>query len=168
MYPTRRLVMNVLPVLSVRVIKSFLEVKQMNSQNFKNHRRFHPIYHFFLSLLLLVTVVGVIILVIRDGISLTNILILAITVFISIAFYLFRAYPLKAQDRAIRAEENLRHYVLRGELLDSRLALGQILALRFASDAEFSELSKKAASENISPEDIKKAIKNWKGDFDRV
>lgn len=140
----------------------------MSSQNFSNHRRFHPIYHYFLSLILLVTLIGITVLVIREGLSLSSILILLIFVYITISFFLIRSYPLKAQDRAIKAEENLRHYVMTGQLLDARLSFAQITALRFASDAEFPELCQKAASQNLSSDDIKKAINNWKGDYDRV
>jgi hypothetical protein len=142
--------------------------KQMDNQNFKNHARMHPLYHYILSLLLLSTLVGAVILVIREGFSLSSVLIFAIVVSLLIVGIVARTYPLKAQDRAIRAEENLRHFVLTGKLLDSKLTVGQIIALRFASDEEFLELSQKAASQNLSPADIKKAIKNWKADHYRV
>ena len=79
-----------------------------------------------------------------------------------------RTFPLKAQDRAIRAEENLRHFALTGKLLDSRLAPLQIVALRFASDAEFPALAKQAADNSMAPGDIKKAVKNWRADTYRV
>ncbi|MEH7484661.1 DUF6526 family protein, partial [Neobacillus drentensis] len=135
------------------------------NQNYQNHRRFHPLFHYILSLLLLLTLVGAIWLIIRNGISLSTILFLAIVIILAIMFLLIRQYPLKAQDRAIRAEENLRHYVLTGKLLDARLTIGQIIALRFASDAELPELSEKAASQNLSPDEIKKQITNWKADY---
>lgn len=138
------------------------------NQNYNNHRRFHPLFHYILSLLLLLTLVGAIWFIIRNGVSLSAILYLAIVVILAIMFLLIRQYPLKAQDRAIRAEENLRHYVLTGKLLDERLTIGQITALRFASDAELPELSAKAASQNLSPDDIKKQIINWKADYYRV
>lgn len=86
---------------------------------------------------------------------------------LSIAYYA-RVFALKAQDRAIRAEENLRHYVLSGKLLDSRLSLGQIIALRFASDGEFAELARKAAAEGTKPDEIKRAIRSWRPDTHRV
>jgi hypothetical protein len=85
-----------------------------------------------------------------------------------IIFLLVRSYPLKAQDRAIRAEENLRHYVLTQRLLDPRLSTKQIVALRFASDDEFPSLSKKAAEEQLSPDAIKKSIQNWRVDDYRI
>lgn len=138
------------------------------NQNYKNHRRYHPLFHLILSFLLLLTLVGAIWFVIRNGVSLSAILYLAIVVILVIMYLLIRQYPLKVQDRAIRAEENLRHYVLTGELLDSKLTIGQITALRFASDAELPELSVRAVSQNLSPDDIKKQITNWKADYYRV
>ena len=79
-----------------------------------------------------------------------------------------RTFALKAQDRAIRAEENLRHYVLTGKLLPSSLTVGQVVALRFAPDAEFPALVEKAVANNLSGKEIKQSIQNWKADFYRV
>jgi purine nucleoside permease len=75
---------------------------------------------------------------------------------------------LKAQDRAIRAEENFRHYMLTNKLMDGRLNLSQVIALRFASDEEFPALAQKAAAEKLPAKEIKKQIKNWRGDYYRV
>jgi hypothetical protein len=83
-------------------------------------------------------------------------------------FYLCRTFPLKAQDRAIRAEENLRHYILTGKLPDSRLTVRQIVGLRFASDEELPALAQRAADEGLSEDEIKKAVKNWRADIYRV
>ena len=79
-------------------------------------------------------------------------------------FYYTRTFALKAQDRAIRAEENLRHFALTGKLLDTRLGMRQIIALRFAPDEEFLELARKAADANTPAADIKRAVKNWRAD----
>jgi len=79
-----------------------------------------------------------------------------------------RTFPLKAQDRAIRAEENLRYYVMTGKLLPAGLRIAQIIALRFASDEEFTGLVDRALKENMSAKDIKGAIKNWRADYYRV
>ena len=95
---------------------------------------------------------------------------LFISVCIGLIFigYFARAFALKAQDRAIRAEENLRHFSITSKLLDSRLTISQIVALRFASDEEFVALAKKAADEKLSNKQIKEEIKNWRGDYYRV
>ena len=86
-----------------------------------------------------------------------------------IIYYIYtRAFALRAQDRAIRAEERLRHFQLTGQPLDPQLRMSQIIALRFASDAEFPVLAKKAVSENLSNRQIKQAINSWKADHYRV
>jgi hypothetical protein len=82
--------------------------------------------------------------------------------------WLVRGYALKAQDRAIKAEENLRHFILTGKPLDSRLRTGQIVALRFASDDEFPALASKAAEENMSGKSIKQSIQHWRADNNRI
>jgi cytochrome c biogenesis factor len=142
------------------------------NQNYANHRRMHPLYHFLLSLLTVVLFVSAVIELVRSFQSGNQVfpafLFLLISVILIVIFLLVRSYPLKVQDRAIRAEENLRHYVLTQKLLDSRLHLNQIVALRFASDAEFPSLCQKAAAEQLSPDAIKKSIQQWRDDNYRV
>jgi hypothetical protein len=75
---------------------------------------------------------------------------------------------LKAQDRAIRAEENLRYFILTGKRLSKQVSMRQIIALRFAEDEEFVGLTEKAIKENLSPKEIKKSIKNWRPDYHRA
>jgi hypothetical protein len=58
--------------------------------------------------------------------------------------------------------------VLTGKLLDGRLTVRQVVGLRFASDEEFPELSRKAAESGASEDDIKKSIRNWRADLYRV
>ena len=144
----------------------------MEAQNYKNHRRFVPMFHLVLFGIIVLTLIG-------SGVNLyqslgdherqySASLIFVIMISLLLLFFYCRVFPLKAQDRAIRAEENLRHYVLTGKLLDPRLNIRQIIGLRFASDAEFMILAQRAAEENLPEEDIKKAIKNWRADTYRV
>ena len=88
-------------------------------------------------------------------------------VLLLIGFYT-RTFALIAQDRAIKAEENLRHYLLTGKTLDAKLKVRQIIGLRFASDEEFPALVEKALKEKLSEKDIKKSIINWRPDYYRV
>ncbi|WP_248734038.1 DUF6526 family protein [Neobacillus rhizosphaerae] len=146
--------------------------KKMKNQDYKSHVRVHPIYHYVLSVLLLGTLVTTIVFMVRsinqeENILLSIILFLMMMIIVIVAVFL-RLYPLKAQDRAIRAEENLRSFVLTGQLLDSKLSISQVVALRFADDKEFPELSKRAVAENLKPDDIKKAIQNWRADHNRI
>ena len=98
---------------------------------------------------------------------LASLLILASVVFILVAWYT-RSFPLKAQDRAIYAEENLRYFSKTNQLLPKSLSVLQVVALRFASEEEFVALVERAAKENLSPKEIKQAIQNWKADYYRV
>jgi hypothetical protein len=85
-----------------------------------------------------------------------------------IQFWYSRAFATTVQDRAIRAEENLRHFALTGKLFDPRLTMEQIIGLRFAPDEEFLALAKRAVEEKLSREDIKKVIKTWRADLHRA
>ena len=142
----------------------------MQNQNLKNHSRFVPLYHYVtLPLLLLVLVGSIVNLCNSAKENLYSASLLVALTFATILAALFaRSFALKAQDRAIRAEENFRHYIATGQQLDNRLTMQQIIALRFAGDNEFVALTKKAANESMSAKDIKAAIQNWKGDYNRV
>jgi hypothetical protein len=144
----------------------------MSEQSYKNHRRYHAPYHYLLTLLILISFGGSLYLVYRSMMRgsdrIVSVLILLLVVMAFVEGSLLRIYALKAQDRAIRAEENLRHYAMTGSLLDPRLDVRQIVGLRFASDEEFAELARRAAEEGLSEDDIKKAVENWRGDDYRV
>ena len=142
----------------------------MQTQNFKNHARLVPLYHFVTFTLLVVILIGAIVNLAnsaKENVYSASLLVALTIATILIALFA-RTFALKAQDRAIRAEENFRHFVATGQPLDNRLRMGQIIALRFAGDDEFVALAKKAISENMSAKDIKMAIQNWKGDYHRA
>jgi hypothetical protein len=142
------------------------------TQSFEKHAKFAPLFHFTLVPLLFLTLIGSVVNLkssLDDHERLYSAsLIVALSFGLFITAFLARVFPLKAQDRAIRAEENLRHYVLTGKLLDRRLTLAQIIGLRFASDAEFPALAQKAADTGMSQKEIKRSIKSWKPDHDRL
>lgn len=145
----------------------------MAEQNYKNHSRLHPIWHFIVYPAMLATIIGASINLYEscradnDNLYSASLIFLISIILVFIAFFT-RNFALKAQDRAIRAEENLRFYAITGKLMDSRLTLGQIIALRFASNNELLDLEHRAIEENLSPSDIKKAIKHWRADHHRV
>ena len=140
-------------------------------QNLSNHSRLVTGYHRVLSLLLLAGLIGSITNMIKsldnDNIYSASLLLLLFVIAILISWYV-RAFPLKAQDRAIRAEESLRYYILTGKSLPATLKMGQIVALRFAPDEEFPALTERAVRDNLTAKEIKSAIKNWKPDYYRV
>jgi len=142
----------------------------MKEQNFKNHGRYIPLWHFITPLLLVAILGGSIVNLIHADAHThySAALIALISVVLLIIYWYARAFALKAQDRAIRAEENFRHFILTGKPLDNRLRMSQIIALRFAPDDEFPSLAKKAVEEKLSSREIKTAIQNWKADNYRV
>ena len=95
-------------------------------------------------------------------------LLVVLTLCVFVTAFFARHYALKAQDRGIRAEENLRHFALTGKLLPANLSIRQIISLRFASDSEFPTLAAEAASKNLDPKPIKEQVKSWRADTYRV
>jgi hypothetical protein len=144
----------------------------MQEQNYAKHAMFVPMFHGVLFGIIALSFIG----------SLVNLwqslgdherlysasLITALSVALVLMFFIVRSFAMGVQDRAIRAEENLRHFALAGKRLDPRLSIKQIVGLRFASDAEFVELARKAADEGMPQDTIKKSVKNWRADYDRV
>ena len=134
----------------------------MPAQNFKSHARIVPGYHYALSLILLACFVVSIWNLTRAINHHSGRLVALVLLGLSIAAFLIawytRSFALKAQDRAIRAEENLRYFILTGKLPDTRLTISQLVALRFAEDTEFTLLAQKAANENINLLTLKKQL----------
>jgi hypothetical protein len=144
----------------------------MAIQNKSNHIRLSPMYHGVLLLMVLSAIVISLYLFIKAISNSEDFLILFLLVLNSFTFLvlmlLSRTFALKAQDRAIRAEESLRHFILTGKPIHPKLRLGQIIALRFAADEELIELTEKTIAEDLNQNQIKELIKNWKADNHRV
>ena len=143
----------------------------MSAQSYSNHRRYVTGYHVVLFGLIVATLVGASVNLYRSwgesGFYSASLIVALTLATLGCCAYM-RLFALKAQDRAIRAEENLRHYALTGRLLDPRLTIRQIIGLRFAADAEFLDLAASAAAQGTSEDDIKKAIRSWRPDTYRV
>jgi hypothetical protein len=143
----------------------------MKTQNFKTHGRLVTGYHKVLYPMLLAGLVGSCINLSQscaNGNCYAASLIVLLFLGVMLSAYFGRSFALKSQDRAIRAEENLRHFIMTGKALPSALTIRQIIGLRFASDEEFLELIKDAIENNLKEKQIKSKIKNWKADFYRV
>lgn len=142
----------------------------MAEQQFANHARMHPLYHYVTAPLVLVGLIGSIVNLVNaepSNIYSASLIVLAFVILLFIGAML-RTYALKAQDRAIRAEESLRYFILSGKAIDARLRMGQIVALRFASDDEFVSLAENAAVEGLSGKQIKQLIQHWRPDYRRI
>ena len=144
----------------------------MVTQNYANHRQFVPMFHYVLLGMLALTLIGSVVNLYLSWGDHTRIysasLIFVLTLCMMALSLFARIFSLKAQDRAIRAEENLRHFAMTGKLLDPRLTIRQTVGLRFASDGEFVALAARAAKEGLSSDAIKKAVKDWRADTYRV
>ncbi|MFA9206576.1 MAG: DUF6526 family protein [Burkholderiaceae bacterium] len=142
----------------------------MEDQNFKNHAKMVPGFHYLTLpaiLIFLIASVNYFIQSTAENKYLGACLCLLAVIVFLLAWYA-RGFALKAQDRAIRAEENFRYYLATGKVFPKELRMGQIIALRFASDKEFVDLTAKAVADNLSNKQIKELIKNWKADHDRA
>ena len=139
-------------------------------QSYANHARMDPPFHFFLAPLLIVAVIMSIISLVRHpGIDSILWMLLAIALFLTALKA--RSYALKAQDRVIRLEERLRLSMLLPEAARPRIAEltePQLIALRFASDAELPGLAMRAVNEGLTMKQIKSSIQSWRADNFRV
>ncbi|WP_080779952.1 DUF6526 family protein [Chryseobacterium phocaeense] len=145
----------------------------MSEQNYKNHRKFYPPHHFiYLPLLILLEIYGIY--KIWDDPE-NQLIWILFSIIIFLLFYLAimlrQHYALELQNRMVRLEFKQRYFEIFGQRSDEtadRLRFDQIAALRFAYDEEFKDLLYKALHENISGDEIKRSIKRWKADHQRV
>jgi len=140
------------------------------AQNFFNHKRLDPLFHFFILPVFAITVIVAIVhLVRRPGLHSAWLVVFIIAALFAV--FKIRLYALKVQDRVIRLEERLRLASLLDAALRPRIAEfteSQLVALRFASDAELPALAARALNEKLSALDIKKAVQQWRPDYWRV
>jgi len=143
------------------------------AQNFKNHGRYDPPYHFFIVIILVANVIVAIVEAFHTWHRQPFMAVWRVLVALALLLLAFKArfYPLAAQDRVIRLEEQLRFAALlpADDLAQtSKLSIGQIVALRFVSDAELPGVVHRALTENLTPKQIKETIKDWRPDYTRV
>ena len=146
----------------------------MEEQSYRNHQKFVPAFHFLTFGILVVNLLWAVWRLFQGaGLPLPDRVwgvVMAIALLL-LAWYL-RTFPLIVQDRVIRLEERLRLAQLLPPDLAPRigeLSAGQLVALRFASDEEIPELTRKVLDEKIrSREEIKKRIRHWRPDHLRA
>ena len=137
------------------------------AQNFDNHRKFVPGYHYVAFGLLMINLIysGY---VAVTSFSLDSVVALLLALALMMIAFYARIFALGAQDRVIRLEERLRLYELLSPEQHSTigaLTTPQLIGLRFASDGEVAELVATVISERIEDRDeIKKRVKNWRPD----
>ena len=137
-------------------------------QNFQNHTRFDPLYHYFMVPLLMVNFFWCAANLIRNFNGPTvQAMLLAIA--LVVLGLMARVNALRAQDRVIRLEEQLRFERLGIGAKFDGLSVPQLVALRFASDGELGGLADQVKAGKLTgSKEIKAAIKNWRPDYVRV
>ena len=142
----------------------------MTEQTRANHVRFDPKFHFFLAPLFAINFVWAVWRLVQNfnGYALWSVVVSAASI---VMLLTIRTYSLKVQDRVIRLEERLRIVPLlppgvRGRWAE--LSERQLIALRFASDAEVGALGERAINEKLDEKAIKAAIQTWRPDYFRV
>lgn len=141
------------------------------TQNFENHARLLPAYHYAASpLLLLNFLYAAYQAIVNPGLA--TAMGLALAVALILLLFVARTMPLTVQDRLIRLEERLRMRELLPADLQGRIGefgAKQLVALRFASDEELPALARTVLDQKIEdPKAIKRMVKNWKADHLRA
>ncbi|MGO4771863.1 DUF6526 family protein [Flavobacterium sp. W22_SRS_FK3] len=144
----------------------------MKVQSYKNHIRFYPSHHFIYYPALIFFLSFSIYFAVTSPYHLIWSFIAIIFIFLFCLAYMLRQhYALILQNRIVKLELRYRYYTLTGtrfETIEYKFTDDQIFAFRFAPDTEFLPLIERALAENLSGDAIKKAIVNWKGDYNRV
>jgi hypothetical protein len=146
-------------------------MSKSEEQSFKNHARFDPPYHFFLTFVFIANIIVAIVHVVHHASSFIAWWLVVVSVAAFVALFRLRQYPLKVQDRVIRLEERLRLQALAPQEWHAqifRLTEDQLIALRFAGDDEVVELAKQALEHNLNRKQIKERIRSWRPDNWRV
>jgi hypothetical protein len=137
------------------------------TQSYESHRRYVPAYHFFALPIILINVIVETVRLVRSPTLYHAWLVLfalALAVFANFA----RFMAARVQDRVIRLEERMRLGRLLPEELRGRieeLSPAQLVGLRFASDEEVPELTRRIFDGELTKADqIKKEIRTWRPD----
>ncbi len=140
------------------------------TQTYKNHARLDPPFHFFVLPVALATVIITIIRLVHYF-NFENCWLVVFSLAFLVMGFKTRLYPLQAQDRVIRLEERLRMERVLAEPLRTRsreLSERQLIALRFAPDAELPGLVEQTLANGWNGKQIKQAVREWRGDLFRV
>jgi uncharacterized membrane protein YciS (DUF1049 family) len=144
----------------------------MAEQNFENHGKFVPAFHFFVIPMVAINLGWQVYRWKRSEFTVGGFESILLAAALLLGFFYARLFALRVQDRVIRLEEQLRCQRLLPADLQPRIAefsAGQLIALRFASDAELPALARKVLDEKLTERKaIKQLIKNWKPDYLRA
>jgi hypothetical protein len=147
------------------------EANVSQNQNFENHARFFPLFHFVVAPIFLLNIVWSIVLVIRH-VSFGSVVSLLVAVALFLLALTARLMALTVQDRVIRLEMRLRMQQQLPPELRARIpefTVDQLISLRFAGDAELPSLAQRVLDEKLTDRTaIKKLVRDWQADFLRA
>ncbi|MFT3748511.1 MAG: DUF6526 family protein [Agriterribacter sp.] len=142
-------------------------------QHYKNHTRYYTPHHFVFYPVIAILLGIALFKYFTDDTN--NMVWLMIALLFALAgwlsFMMRQHYSLTLQNRIVRLEMRLRYFQLTGKRLEDiedEISFGQLAALRFASDEELEPLIQRTLAENLSPDEIKRAVKKWTPDIMRV
>ncbi len=139
-------------------------------QNYANHARVDPAFHFFVVPALLLNVIYRIVEAIRH-LNPNRLWAVVVALALLTLAMITRIYALRVQDRVIRMEERIRIAAVASPATLARMddfTIKQLAALRFAPYAELGALADRALAEQHTPKQIKQAVVNWRPDTHRV
>ncbi|MFV8271171.1 DUF6526 family protein [Flavobacterium sp. GT2N3] len=144
----------------------------MEKQSYKNHIRYYPPHHFvYYPIIMTLLAFSVYFSCTSEDKLIWTFISGIFVVLFCLAFMLRQHYALTLQNRIVRLELRYRYFSITGKRLEDfeyQLNDDQLFALRFAPDEQLPTLVERAFDEALSGTAIKKAIKNWKADYDRV
>lgn len=145
----------------------------MQDQHYKNHIRFYPPHHFIFYPVIIILLGVSVYKIITDTTGTALWLMIAALIAVTgwLSFMMRQHYALTLQNRIVRLEMRLRYFQLTGKRLESiedKISFAQLAALRFAADEELEPLIQRTLAENLSPDEIKRAVKKWMPDMMRV
>jgi hypothetical protein len=144
----------------------------MAEQNFANHGKFFPPFHFFVVPVMAINFIWSTYRWTMTGFSLNGFERLLLAAALLVGFATVRSMALRVQDRVIRLEERLRYERVLPADLKARIGeftVSQLIALRFASDAELPALARKVLDDKVNERKaIKQMVKTWKPDYLRA
>jgi hypothetical protein len=144
----------------------------MTEQNFANHRKRLPPFHFFVVPVMIINFINSLYWWVKMGFLLRGILSVLVALALLVGFLTARMMALKVQDRVIRLEERLRYERILPADLKPRVGeftVAQLVSLRFASDAELPGLARKVLEDKMTERKaIKQMVQSWRPDYLRA
>jgi hypothetical protein len=144
----------------------------MAEQSFQSHAKWVSPFHFFVLPVLLINLGFSIYWCVKAWFTVSGVLSVLVAAALFVGMVMARAMAMKVQDRVIRIEERIRFERVLPPDMHARIGeftIDQLVALRFASNAELPELARKVLEEKVNDRKaIKRMIKTWRPDLARA